>query len=78
MKAETLVRLYNIGKFHRTVTNSPSYLNVRVEIDDEPKLMKLSEVEDILRANLGQLRIALKNQKPIVVHRVAQPFAQAS
>ena len=78
MKAETLIRLYNIGWFHRSVINSPAHRIVRVELDDKPTLMKLSELEDILQANADRLKIIMANQKPPWVNRVAQPWAHVA
>lgn len=75
MTAEELIRLYNVGAFARSVCNSPSHSVLQVTIGGEEQLMKLSELEEILRANKDRLRIVLANQAPVVVQKVAQPWA---
>lgn len=78
MKAETLIRIYNIGWFHRSIINSPGHRMVSVDLDDKPTTMMLSELEDILQANADRLRIILAQQRPMTVNRVVQPYAHAS
>ena len=76
MTDEALIRLYNIGCFQRTVSHAPDHYTINVEIDGDEIKLKLSELENILRANADRLRAAKANQKPVKLNLVAQPYAK--
>jgi hypothetical protein len=78
MTAETLLRLYNVGAFHRTVSGSPDHRKVYVEIDGAEHSMTLAELEGILTRNKERLAIIARQQRPLFVNSVVQPYAKAS
>lgn len=78
MKAETLIRLYNVAAFHRTVSGRKGFHRVYVEVDGVEHSMTLQELEGILIRNKERLAIIAQAQRPAFINSVVQPYARAS
>lgn len=73
MTAEELVRLYNVGAFHRSLLGSPPHRLCQVTIGGETTMMALSEIEEILVAQKERVAIVMAREEPVPVAKVVQP-----